>query len=120
VGYLSDAPRRKVLLALPEPVDERLEWLIRVARAAQVQASRSQVIAALIASAPTDPSALAGVVQHYLGQLEQNFSHEHPGTDLPEVHHVGAKRGDEHWSKRHARSSPAPALTRTRKSKPSG
>jgi hypothetical protein len=100
LGYLSDAPRRKVLLALPEPVDDRLEALTRLARSARVQVSRSQVIAALIAGAPTDPNRLAEVVQHYLGQYDQDFSRDHPGTDLPQVRHPGAKRGRAHWSKR--------------------
>jgi len=100
VVYLSDADRRKVLLTLPEPVDDRLESLIRVARAAQVQVSRSQIIAALIAAAPTDPGRLARVVQRYLGERAEAFSQEHPGTNLPDVHHPGAKRGDAHWSKR--------------------
>ena len=100
MGWLSDAPRRKVLLALPEPVDDRLESLTRLARAAQVQVSRSQMIAALIASAPTTPDRLARVMRQYLAQEEQVFSREHPGTNLPEVQHPGAKRGSAHWSKR--------------------
>lgn len=100
MGWLSDAPRRKVLVVLPEPVDDRLESLTRLARAAQVQASRSQMIAALITSAPTTPERLARVMRQYLAQDEQVFSEEQPATGLPEVQHPGAKRGSAHWSKR--------------------
>lgn len=100
MGYLSDAPRRKVLFALPEPVDDRLEVLTRLARAARIQASRSQLVAALIASAPTDPDRLADVMLHYLGQDDQEFPQNRPGADLPPIRHPGAKRGSAHWSKR--------------------
>lgn len=107
MGWLSDAPRRKVLVVLPEPVDDRLESLTRLARAAQVQTSRSQMIAALIASAPTTPDRLARMMRHYLAQNEQDFSQEHPGTGLPEVQHPGAKRGSAHWGKRKHRQRPS-------------
>lgn len=100
MSWLSDAPRRKVLVVLPEPVDDRLESLTRLARAAQVQASRSQMIAALIASAPTAPGRLARVVRDYLAQDEQVFAQEHPEAGLPEIQHPGAKRGSAHWSRR--------------------
>jgi hypothetical protein len=93
MDYLSDANRRKVLIVLPEPVDDRLESLTRVARAARIQVSRSQLLAALVASAPTDPARLARVMHHYLAQDVQVFSQEHPGTDLPQILHPGAKRG---------------------------
>lgn len=92
MDYLSDANRRKVLIVLPEPVDDRLESLTRVARAARIQVSRSQLLAALVASAPTDPARLARVMHHYLAQDVQVFSHEHPGADLPQILHPGAKR----------------------------
>lgn len=65
-----------------------------------MQVSRSQMIAALITSAPTDPKRLAAVVQRYLDERAEAFSREHPGADLPEVQHPGAKRGAAHWSKR--------------------
>lgn len=100
MAYLSDARRRKALFTLPEPVDDRLESLTRVARAGMMQVSRSQMIAALIASAPTDPQRLAGVVQRYLDKQAEAFAQEHPGADLPDVQHSGAKRGGAHWSKR--------------------
>lgn len=93
MDYLSDANRRKVLIVLPEPVDDRLESLTRVARAARIQVSRSQLLAALVASAPTDPARLARVMHHYLAQDVQVFSQEHPGADLPQILHPGAKRG---------------------------
>lgn len=98
--YLSDARRRKALFALPEPVDDRLESLTRIARAGKMQVSRSQLIAALIASAPTDPKRLAGVMQRYLDKRAEAFAQEHPGAGLPGIQHPGAKRGTAHWSKR--------------------
>ena len=82
MDYLSDANRRKVLFVLPEPVDDRLESLTRVARAARIQVSRSQLLAALVASAPTDPARLARVMHHYLAQDAQVFSQEHPRDGL--------------------------------------
>lgn len=93
MDYLSDAHRRKVLVVLPEPIDDRLESLTRVARAARIQVSRSQLLAALVASAPTDPARLARVMHHYLAQDVQVFSQEHPGMDLPQIRRPGAKRG---------------------------
>ena len=107
--YLSDARRRKTLFTLPEPVDDRLESLTRVARAGRMQVSRSQMIAALIASAPTDPNGLAGVVQRYLDKRAEAFAREHPGADLPDIQHPGAKRGAAHWRKR---EHGAPSLKR--------
>jgi hypothetical protein len=98
--YLSDASRRKTLFTLPEPVDDRLESLTRVARAGRMQVSRSQMIAALIAAAPTDPRGLAGVVQKYLDERAEVFAREHRGADLPDGQHPGAKRGTAHWRKR--------------------
>lgn len=103
MAYLSDARRRKALFTLPEPVDDRLESLTRVARAGRMQVSRSQMIAALIASAPTDPRRLATVVQRYLDKQAEAFTQEHPGADLPDVQHPGAKRGAAHWSNREHR-----------------
>jgi hypothetical protein len=99
MAYLSDARRRKALFALPEPVDDRLESLTRVARAGRMQVSRSQLIAALIAAAPTDPKRLALVVQRYLDRQAEAFAQEHPGADLPDIQHPGAKRGAAHGSR---------------------
>jgi hypothetical protein len=87
-----DADRRKVLVALPEPVDERLEWLLRVAKAAGAPVSRSQMLAAVVATAPTGPRELRQIVQYYLSLELPAFSEEHPQGDLPEIRHPGPRR----------------------------
>lgn len=89
---VADADRRKVLVALPEPVDERLEWLLRVAKAAGTPVSRSQMLAAVVASAPIGPGELAQVVQSYLSLELPAFSEGHPYGDLPEIRHPGPRR----------------------------
>jgi hypothetical protein len=89
---VSDAERRKTLVALPEPVDERLELLIRVARGAGVQVSRSQMLAAMVAAAPTAPESLARMLRRYLSLNQPTFSAGHPDGDLPEVKHRGRRR----------------------------
>ncbi len=100
-----NAQRRRVLVVLPEPVDDRLERLTRAALAAQVQVSRSQLLAALIATAPTQPQGLAAVVRDYLAQELEAFSRGHPDKDLPQVRHPGARRGSAHWRNRSAGAS---------------
>ena len=87
-----DADRRKVLVVLPEPVDERLEWLLRVAKAAGTPVSRSQLLAAVIASTPTGSREVARIVQRYLSLELPAFSDGHPYGDLPEIRHPGPQR----------------------------
>ena len=89
---VADADRRKVLVALPEPIDQRLEWLLRVAKAAGTPVSRSQMLAAVVASAPTRPGELARIVQGYLSLELPAFSEDHPHGDLPEIKHPGPRR----------------------------
>jgi hypothetical protein len=92
MSLVSDAERRNTLVTLPEPVDERLELLIRVARAAGVQVSRSQMLAAMVAAAPTTPERLSRMVRHYLSLKQPTFSAGHPEGDLPEVRYRGRRR----------------------------
>ncbi len=87
-----DADRRKVLIALPEPVDDRLEWLLRVAKAGGTPVSRSQMLAAVVASAPTGPGELGRIVQRYLSLDLTTFCEDHPYGDLPEIRHPGPRR----------------------------
>ncbi len=89
---VADADRRKVLVVLPEPVDERLERLLQVAKAAGTPVSRSQMLAAVVANAPTGPGELAQIVQRYLSLELPAFSEDHPHGDLPEVKHPGPRR----------------------------
>jgi hypothetical protein len=89
---VSDAERRKVLIALPEPVDERLEMLISIARLTGIQASRSQLLAALITVAPITPEDLASIVRRYLSLELPTFAESRPRGDLPAVRHPGPRR----------------------------
>jgi hypothetical protein len=89
---VSDAELRNTLVSLPEPVDERLELLIRVAKAAGVRVSRSQMLAAMVAAAPTKPEGLSRMVRHYMSLNQPTFSSSHPDGDLPEVKHRGRRR----------------------------
>ena len=92
MSLVSDAERRNTLVALPEPVDERLELLIRVTRTAGIQVSRSQILAAMVAAAPTAPAGLSRMVRRYLSLKLSAFSEGHPDGDLPEVTHLGRRR----------------------------
>lgn len=89
---VSDAERRKTLVALPEPVDQRLNLLIRVARADGILVSRSQMLAAIVAAAPTTPRGLSTMVRRYLALTQAAFTAEDPSGDLPEVRHRGPRR----------------------------
>ena len=89
---VSDAQRRRTLVALPEPVDDRLELLIRVARAGGIRVSRSQLLAAMVATAPITPGAISRMVMRYLSLNQAAFSEGHPHGDLPEVTHPGRRR----------------------------
>lgn len=92
MSLVSDAERRKTLVALPEPVDERLDLLIRVARTTGIQASRSQMLAAMVAAAPTAPTGLSRMLRRYLSLKLPAFSDSHPGGELPEVTRRGRRR----------------------------
>ena len=93
MDLVSDADRRKVLVVVPEPVDERLERLLRVARSAGMQVSRSQMVAALIAAAPTSPDDIVVTLRGYLSLELPAFTGDHPQGDLPIVRHPGVPRG---------------------------
>jgi hypothetical protein len=89
---VSQTERRKVLVALPEPVDQRLEMLVSVARRAGVQVSRSQMLAAMITTSPITGEGLAEIVRRYLSLEMSAFIESHPPGDLPLVRHPGPSR----------------------------
>ncbi len=89
---VSDAQRRNTLVALPEPVDQRLELLIRVVRTDGITVSRSQMLAAMVAAAPTTPKGLSGIVRRYRALTQSAFIAADPDGDLPEVTHRGRQR----------------------------
>jgi hypothetical protein len=90
---VSDAERRNTLVALPEPVDQRLDLLIRVVRTDGIVVSRSQMLAAMVAAAPTARRGrLSGMVRRYLALTQSAFSAEDPNGELPEVARRGRQR----------------------------
>ncbi|MFF2952648.1 hypothetical protein ACFVVU_15050 [Kitasatospora sp. NPDC057965] len=83
--------RRKTLVEWPQAVDDRLEDLVRAAIAAGENVSRSQMLAALVASADTAPTALADVIRTYRLLEADAFTHATP-DDLPAPRRLGRKR----------------------------
>ena len=89
---VSQAERRKLLVAVPKPVDEHLELLLRAARLGGAQASRSQLLAALVVSAPTAVPDVRDLVLEYLTLQLPDLRARHPEEALPEIRHPGPKR----------------------------
>lgn len=89
---VSDEERRNTLVTLPKPVDERLELLIRVARAKGVKVSRSQMLAAMVTSTP--PGRVRRMVENYLAMTLETFSAQAPAGALPEVKQRGRQRSN--------------------------
>ena len=92
MSLVSEAERQNTLVALPEPVDARLDLLIRVARGQGVQVNRSQMLAALVTSAPKAPDRLSRMVRRYLAMKLQTFAADYPVGELPEVKRRGRRR----------------------------
>jgi len=92
IELVSQAEARKVLVVLPEPVDEHLELLLRAARAGGAQASRSQLLAALVAAAPTEAPHVTQLVLDYLSLEVPDLRARHPQGRLPLVKHRGRRR----------------------------
>ena len=92
VELVSQAESRKVLVVLPEPVDEHLELLLRAARAGGAQASRSQLLAALVSAAPTEAFQVTRLVLDYLTLEVPDLRARQPQGRLPVVKHRGPRR----------------------------
>lgn len=92
VDLVSQAARRKLLVVMPEPVDQHLELLARTARLAGAQASRSQLLAALVVAAPTAAPEVRDLVLDYLSLLVPELRARHPEQALPEIRHPGPRR----------------------------
>jgi hypothetical protein len=54
--------------------------------------SRSQMLAAMVATTPTAPEGLSRMLRRYLSLNQPTFSASHPHGDLPEVAHRGRRR----------------------------
>lgn len=63
--YLREHEKHQSNLRWEEPIDRRLLNLVRLAQEAGLNASRSEVVAALILAASTDPSELVALIISY-------------------------------------------------------
>jgi hypothetical protein len=76
----SDA--RNTLVHWPELVDERLNMLLALAEQEGEQASRAQLLAALVCQAPADGQGLGVMIRIYrrlaVAQLEQELANARP------------------------------------------
>jgi hypothetical protein len=64
---LADCPPKKAFFELPFPLDERLELLTEIARAAGYPASRKDLISALILSASDEGADLVALLTSFRG-----------------------------------------------------
>ena len=85
-------PRRNTLISWPEAVDQRLDILVRATTAAGENASRSQILAALVTAADTDPQALARLLRSYRRLHADALAGDNDRTDLPTVRTPGPRR----------------------------
>lgn len=68
--------RRSTLVHWPEKVDHRLDLLLHLVEQAGENASRAQLLAALVAAAPRDGGKLARLLRKYRLQDEATFTRE--------------------------------------------
>jgi hypothetical protein len=65
MDLLWQQPRRNTLVSWQDDVDQRVDILVRTAAAAGEQTSRSQIMAALVATTETRPEAMAALLHAY-------------------------------------------------------
>jgi hypothetical protein len=83
--------KRNTLVRWPKLVDERLNMLLALAEQAGEQASRAQILAALVCQAPVDGEGLGVMIRTYrrlpVDQLEQELAaarpHQRPSPGRP-------------------------------------
>lgn len=86
--------RRSTLVQWPEMIDSRLDLLLYLINQAGENASRAQLLAALVAAAPLDGAKLMRLLRKYRTQDEESFSQEEEGTPtLPEDRRKPGPRG---------------------------
>jgi len=73
---LHRGPRRSTLVHWPESVDERLDALLGLVNDAGENASRAQLLAALVAAAPLDGAKLARQLRKYRVQDDTVFAEQ--------------------------------------------
>ncbi|WP_329574970.1 hypothetical protein OG500_38000 [Kitasatospora sp. NBC_01250] len=84
--------RRNTLITWPEDVDRRLDILVRSATAAGENTSRSQILAALVTAAGTDPQHLAAILRAYRLLRTDALTGDSHRDDLPAVRTPGPPR----------------------------
>ncbi|AVH54496.1 MULTISPECIES: hypothetical protein [Streptomyces] len=92
MDLLWQQPRRNTLVSWPKDVDQRLDILVRVAVAAGEQTSRSQILAALVATAEANPDAVAELLHAYRRLASDALAADNERPDLPTVRVPGPTR----------------------------
>ena len=82
-GTLHEGERRSTLVYWPTRVDERLDFLLSLISENGGQASRAQVLAALVAAAPLDGVKLDRQLRAYRRRDEDSFAAEHTRSPGP-------------------------------------
>ena len=89
---LKDARRRTTSVQWPDEVDNHLEVLCQLLAAAGTPISRSQLLAALVATAPLDGRRLAQTARRYFRIRIGGLSTSAKPADLPALTRVGRRR----------------------------
>lgn len=92
MDLLWQQPRRNTLVSWPHDVDQRLDILVRAAAAAGEQASRAQILAALVVAADTTPDVVADLLHTYRRLNADALAEDNERTDLPTVRTPGPTR----------------------------
>ncbi|MER5452819.1 hypothetical protein ABT052_43435 [Streptomyces sp. NPDC002766] len=92
MDLLWQQPRRNTLISWPHDIDQRLDILVRAAAAAGEQTSRSQILAALVATTDTAPEAIAELLHTYRRLTADALTADNERTDLPTVRTPGPTR----------------------------
>jgi hypothetical protein len=86
--------RRSTLVHWPEKIDHRLDLLLHLVEQAGENASRAQLLAALVAAAPRDGGKLARLLRNYRTQDEAAFTREEEeAPPLPQGRRKPGPRG---------------------------
>ncbi|MFD8261615.1 hypothetical protein ACFV19_22370 [Streptomyces griseoluteus] len=92
MNLLWQQPRRNTLVTWPNDVDQRLDILVRAAVAAGEQTSRSQILAALVATAEASPEAVADLLHAYRRLPTDALAADNERPDLPTIRTPGPSR----------------------------
>lgn len=92
MALLWRARTRRRLVQWPESVDQRLEILVRLALADGEDTSAAQVLAALVATCPTNPEEINQRLKAYRRMGEEEFWGQFDPSGLPELRRPGPRR----------------------------